>query len=162
MKYLIISTLVFISWNGFSQSVSKEVAANFKKVEWLIGTWDRINIKKPGRTAWEQWEKVAPYHIGGKGVTMQGADTLFIEKFSIQIKDNALYYIADVPENKKPVHFKLTAITSTGFVCENPQHDFPKRISYQVEGTNLKAQISGDGKIIDFQFKRHEVSEIKD
>ncbi|HEU5291635.1 MAG TPA: DUF6265 family protein [Cyclobacteriaceae bacterium] len=153
MKYLIILFLLMSSVTGFSQAFSKEAAANFKKVEWLIGTWDRTNVK-PGRTSWEQWKTISQHHIGGMGVTMQGSDTVFVEKFSIQIKDNALYYIADVPENKEPVFFKLTEITSGGFVCENPQHDFPKKISYQFDGVNLKAQISGDGKAMDFIFKR--------
>lgn len=154
MKNLIILFLFATSLNGFSQTISKEAAANFKKVEWLVGTWDRTNIKKPGKTSWEEWKTIAQYHIGGMGVTMQGPDTVFVEKFSIQIKDNALYYVADVPENKQPVYFKMTEITSTGFVCENPQHDFPKKISYQVDGVNLKAQISGDSQVMDFIFKR--------
>lgn len=154
MKSLIVILLLVTSLNSFSQTVSKETAANFKKVEWLVGTWDRTNMKKQGKTSWEEWKPIAPYHIGGRGVTMQGSDTVFVEKFSIQIKGNALYYVADVPENKQPVYFKLTEITSTGFVCENPQHDFPKKISYQVDGINLKAQISGDGQTVDFSFKR--------
>jgi hypothetical protein len=48
----------------------------------------------------------------------------------------------------------LTEITYTGFVCENPGHDFPKKISYHVEGHKLKAQISGDGKSVDYIFER--------
>lgn len=128
-------------------------AGDFKKLEWLTGTWNRTNIK-PGRTAHERWEKITDDKLRGYGVTIQGSDTVFLEKMTLLIKDNAIYYVADVPENQQPVYFKLTSVTSTGFVCENPQHDFPKKISYQLDGANLKAQISGDGKSMDFLFRK--------
>jgi hypothetical protein len=83
---------------------------------------------------------------------MNGSDTSFVEKIRIVVKDNELNYVADVPENKEPIYFKFTELTATGFVCENPAHDFPKKISYQLDGKNLKATISGDGKSMDYLF----------
>jgi hypothetical protein len=62
--------------------------------------------------------------------------------------------VADVPENKEPVYFKLTTITDHSFTCENPQHDFPKTISYIKDGIKLKATISGNGKSIEYLFDR--------
>ncbi|WP_315820030.1 hypothetical protein [Paraflavitalea speifideaquila] len=62
--------------------------------------------------------------------------------------------MADVPQNKEPVYFKLTAITKDGFTCENPNHDFPKKIDYKLDGNKLRATISGDGKAIDYLFER--------
>ena len=56
--------------------------------------------------------------------------------------------------NQKPVYFKLTEITDIGFVCENQEHDFPKKIAYQLDGKKLKAQISGNGKVIDYLFEK--------
>jgi hypothetical protein len=139
-----------------SPSFSQTAENDFKRLEWLTGTWNRTNITKPGRTAHERWEKSDTYALRGYGVNMQGQDTVFLEKISIVIKDNALYYVADVPENKQPIYFKFTAITNTGFVCENPQHDFPKKITYELEGEKLKAQISGNGKAMDYIFERKE------
>ena len=85
---------------------------------------------------------------------MQEQDTAFIEKVTILIRDNNIYYVADVPENKQLVYFKITEIHDHGFICENAEHDFPKKISYQVDGHDLKAQISGNGKSIDYVFKK--------
>ncbi|EHQ29645.1 DUF6265 family protein [Mucilaginibacter paludis] len=124
---------------------------NLKKLNWLIGSWTRTNAK-PGETASETWKKVSPEKFIGLGITMKGADTVFSEKLQLLVKGNALYYAADVAENKEPTLFKLTDMTANGFVCENTAHDFPKKIVYKRSGNTLKAIISGDGKSIDFNF----------
>jgi hypothetical protein len=63
-----------------------------------------------------------------------------------------IYFVSDVPEDKQPVYFAITEITETGFTCENPQHEFPKKIMYRKEGNQLKAIISGDGKAFTLLF----------
>ena len=153
MKSILLPFLLTISTCGFSQTPTTEIAIKFKNLEWLVGTWNRTNVK-PGKSAHERWEKTNALELRGIGVSMQGKDTTFVEKITILIKDNNIYYVADVPENEKPVYFKLTEISNSGFVCENPEHDFPKKISYQLNGADLKAQISGDGKSIDYLFKK--------
>jgi hypothetical protein len=70
------------------------------------------------------------------------------------VKDNSLYFVADVKENAAPVYFRVTSINEQGFTCENPKHDFPKKISYQLEGKKLKATISGDGREVSYYFDR--------
>ena len=151
MKNIFLLLLTLATNTCFGQSTT---ATDFKKLEWLVGTWNRTNISKPGRSAFEVWQKKGENKLGGYGVVMQGTDTVFVEKFELIIKDDFIYYAAEVPENKQPVFFKLTSITSTSFVCENPEHDFPKKITYSWDGTILKAQISGNGNSSDFLFKR--------
>ena len=153
MKYMLFLILAISSTGCIGQT---ETSANFKKLGWLTGTWNRTNISKPGKTAYEVWQKVGDQEIRGHGAVLQGQDIVFLQKFSILVKDNSIYYVADVPENKQPVYFKLMEITDSGFVCENPKHDFPKKITYQLYGVNLKAQISGNGKSFDYLFKRPE------
>jgi hypothetical protein len=145
--------LFFILLTGYSFGQASDQAEKFKKLSWLTGTWNRTNVKT-GRSAHERWEQTSAFELRGFGVSLQGKDTTFIEKLRITIKDNNIVYVADVPENQKPVYFILNQITDTGFNCENPDHDFPKKITYQREGKKLKAQISGDGKVIDFLFER--------
>lgn len=123
----------------------------FKKLEWLIGNWGRTDVK-PGKTATENWVKAGAYEFKGTGVVLKGKDTVFVETLKLIMKDDDVYYVADVKENKGLVYFKLTTISSGGFVCENAEHDFPKRISYQLSGKDLKATISGNGKSIDYSF----------
>jgi hypothetical protein len=152
MKHqLLFFFLLTVTATCTSQS---ELSSKFKKLDWLIGSWNRTNITKPEKTAFEIWEKKEEGKLAGFGIVMQGTDTVFVEKFELVIRDNAVYYVADVPENKQPVFFSVTSITDNSFICENPEHDFPKKITYHWDGLTLKAQISGDGKSSDFLFKR--------
>lgn len=152
MKHQTGLFLIILSFTSSAWSQSP-VALDFTKLSWLEGTWTRTNGTKPGRSAHERWEKSSEQELRGYGVTLQGQDTIFLEKITVLVKDNAIYYVADVPQNQQPVYFKFTEITESGFVCENPEHDFPKKISYQLESDKLKAQISGNGKAIDYWFE---------
>jgi Domain of unknown function (DUF6265) len=136
-----------------AQSTSKKTTDNFGKLQWMLGTWTRTT-NEPGQSGIESWSKVSSGEFLGKGITMKGTDTLFVEKLKLIIKDDDIYYVSDVPENPSPVSFKITGISSNGFTCENPSHDFPKKISYQLNGKSLKATISGDGKTFDFFFEK--------
>jgi hypothetical protein len=134
-----------------AQSISTKTTDNFSKLQWILGSWTRTT-NDPGQSGIESWQKISSYEFRGKGITMEGTDTVFIEKLRMTIKDNNIYYVSDVPENPNPVSFKITTIDTKGFTCENPSHDFPKKITYLLDGKSLKATISGDGKEIDFLF----------
>src|SRR5689334_9028570 len=123
MKYILFIAFFFSGIvRSAAQSPSETALSNFNKLSWLAGTWSRINTK-PGRTVHERWEKPGDHEMQGWGVNLKGQDTLFVEKLKLVIKDDHIYYVADVPGNKQPVYFKLTAITKESFVCENPDHD---------------------------------------
>ena len=149
MRMLII--LMLVSDLALAQDLTGE--QKLKKLFWLEGTWNRTNVKA-GRTASERWVKTDQGEFQGWGVSMNGPDTSFVEKLKIITKDNEVYYVADVSGNKELTYFKFTELTAAGFVCEDPEHDFPKKISYQVNGTKLKATISGNGKSIDYLFEK--------
>jgi hypothetical protein len=134
---------------SFSQSAPKP--QDFAKLNWLEGNWALTNAKA-GHSGNEHWYKISSTELKGTGVNLKGRDTVFVEKFKLVVKGDAIYYVADVSENKQPVDFKLTEISETAFTCENPEHDFPKKIRYEKNGNSLKATISGDGKSIDYYF----------
>ena len=92
----------------------------------------------------------------GIGVTLRATDTVFVERLRMEQKDGEWYYVAEVAHNAEPTYFMLTDCSKNGFVCENPDHDFPKKITYSLDGAVLKATISGDGKSIPFVFIRAE------
>lgn len=147
----LVFLLFLIPFHGYAQSAPIKDGS---KLGWLEGTWHRTDNVKSGSTSHERWVKLNDKEWKGYGVTMQGNDTTFLEKITILIKDGNLFYVADVPENNQPVYFKFTDIRESSFVCENPNHDFPKKISYHVNGTKLTAQISGNGKTIVYTFER--------
>jgi Domain of unknown function (DUF6265) len=152
-KALSLLCMLFAIEIAHSQSSQQKITDDFKKLEWLEGTWTRSNTK-PGRTAHESWQKISTNEWQGLGVNMRGTDTAFLEKLKIIIKEENIYYVADIAANKEPVYFKMTVISDNGFVCENPQHDFPKMIAYQKDGNKIKATISGDGKSMDYFFEK--------
>lgn len=153
MKRLFLLILINSSLFLRAQQTGSAVEAQFKSLHWLAGNWERINVK-PGRTASEKWELASLAELKGLGVTMKGRDTVFLEKIQLKIEGDHIYYIADVEENKQPVYFKLVETGSTGFVCENPTHDFPKKIVYRLKKNSLTVTISGDGRSQDYLFIR--------
>jgi Domain of unknown function (DUF6265) len=154
---IVFSCTTAYSQNNAIQPLDKETEKtrlDFQYLSWLEGKWTRVKIKEPGRTAFELWKKSSEYELIGMGITLQGSDTAFVEKLKIIIIGNEIHYVADVPENPTPVHFTLTQISGNQFICENPQHDYPKKISYQLKGNTLTAQTSGDGKVAEFIFEK--------
>jgi Domain of unknown function (DUF6265) len=145
IKYQFATAFFILSIHAFSQPA-------LQSVFWLNGEWKRTNAS-PGRSAYETWTTVGDEMIG-RGVTLRGNDTVFVEKIKIISKSDGLYYAADVPENNGVVLFKFIRLNATGFICENQTHDFPKQIEYRLEGEKLKATISGNGKTIDYWFTR--------
>lgn len=141
--YLFVLTITQLT---FSQSIN-----DFK---WMEGNWKRHNAK-PGTSAFEVWKKTkAGYE--GLGVSMKGTDTTFVEKLKIVKKDGNIYYVADVSANAEPTYFKITSVSEGGFVSENPEHDFPKKIEYILEGTRMTAIISAGEKKMGFVFEKVE------
>lgn len=153
MKLFFVPMLLLLFFgSALGQSSALDDVGNIEKLEWLIGTWNRTNAK-PGRSGAEVWKKNSDTELHGRGISMKGNDTSFVEKLKIVVKENKLYYVADVPDNKAVVYFAFTDISPGGFTCENPDHDFPKKIQYRRDGRTLTAMISGDGKSIVYLFQ---------
>ena len=126
---------------------------DIKDLKWLEGTWNREGLKE-GQTATETWEMNGDNAMIGWGITKRGEDTVFVEKLEIVKKYDDLFYVADVAHNAAPVYFKIVKLSKGTFICENPAHDFPKKIEYMLNGNKLVATISGDGKEVPFYFTK--------
>ena len=150
---IVVSMLCFaLSLFNF-QVFPQQEKKNLKAMEWLIGTWKRTNTK-PGEDAYEKWEKISTKEFSGIGVILKGEDTVFMERLEIVVKNDGLFYIAEVAHNPAPIYFEIKKQEASGFVSSNPDHDFPKQISYHLEGDKLTAKISGNDKSIVFDFLR--------
>ena len=127
---------------------------NMQKLLWIVDNWVSAEENK---ISTERWVKVNDNLYEGESVTKLNGDTVFHEILKIERYDTGIFYIADVPHNPGPVSFKLTEVNDTMAIFENPEHDFPKKITYINEEGNLHAYIEGpakDGKMkkIDFYF----------
>lgn len=152
IKHLIVFTgLLLLSGSGFAQDAV--VQQNFKKLEWLCGQWERTGMRA-GHAGLEKWYKVSPAALKGSGLSLKERDTVFAEQLELLVKDGVIQYMAHVRGDKDPVYFKVTELNDKGFVCENPEHDFPKKISYRITEQGMLAVISGNGKQYDFTFVR--------
>ena len=149
-KLLLMLAILLVANTSNAQESNQQ---KFKKLEWLVGTWDRTNAGA-GKSGYESWSKVSGVKLVGKGVSLEGKKVVFVENLEFIAKGADLFYTVVVTGEKKPVYFKLTALSNDGFTCENPKHDFPKKITYLRTGKTAKAVISGNGKSIDYIFVR--------
>lgn len=147
-KIILIAPILLLMCTAYGQDTNKQ---KFKKLEWLVGKWTRTN-PEVGQSGYETWTKVTDTKLVGKGVTLKGKETIFLENLEFILKGNDIFYSVVVTGEKQPTFFKLTALNTSGFTCENPKHDFPKKITYQRNGKYVKATISGNGQSMDYNF----------
>ena len=67
------------------------------------------------------------------------------EFMRIQQTKDGIAFIAQ-PAGRPPTTFALTESTATRAVFANPEHDFPKRIIYELRGKQLCARVEGEGE----------------
>ncbi len=150
-KHVILLVLLTAVYSANAQTPAPE--AQLKQMEWLLGGWNRVN-SPVGKSGYEYWQRKAEREWHGRGISMKGADTTFVEILKIVVEKNKLYYVADVPGNNKPVYFEITSVTEGAFICENPSHDFPKRIEYRYDGKQIRARVSAGAQGMDYVFER--------
>jgi hypothetical protein len=85
-------------------------------------------------------------------------ETIAYEFLRIQEqKDGAIYYVAN-PSGQQPDSFKLVQSERKVWIFESPEHDFPQKVIYRLNGDSLIARIEGtsNGKMrgIDFPMKK--------
>ena len=147
-RILLVTILVV----GFQLSCDAQEVSPFK---WLIGTWERVD-SRPGETSEEKWSQVPGGMLEGIGLTIKGGDTVFVEHLKILKRGDCYYYSANVSHNPAPVLFQIIEFDADSFASENPDHDFPKTITYRLEGHLLYVTIGDSQKQIPFRFKKRE------
>jgi len=91
----------------------------------------------------EYWSPPRAGTMLGASRTMRGEKTVFFEYFRVEQRGDEIFYIAQ-PGGKAPTEFKLTSFDGKVAVFENPQHDFPTKISYErIDDRTMKASIEG-------------------
>lgn len=127
-----------MSKTAFSQN-----NADMQKLLWIVDKWVS---QSETSTSYEHWEKTNETLYTGGSETIKNGDTVFAEKLKIELIEGKVYYIADVAHNPAPVKFLLTEVNENSAIFENPEHDFPQKITYINENGILHAVIEGPGK----------------
>jgi Domain of unknown function (DUF6265) len=133
----------------------EQAKATIADIGWLAGAW--TGLRSTGSSNEERWSPP----LGGamlavsRSVNTSGKMFAF-EYLRIVERDGSLVYIAQ-PGGKTATEFVLTEITPTRAVFDNPRHDSPKRIVYELSAEgDLSAtvgQLKG-GTPRRFDFKR--------
>lgn len=117
---------------------------SFQKLNALTGLWRMETKKGP---LYESWQQVNDSVMKGISYRLNQGDTMILEIVSLVKRGAFIYYIPNVEENKREVVFTLRSTTDDKYVFENPAHDFPQRIVYELpRGKVLHAWIEGKTK----------------
>lgn len=74
--------------------------------------------------------------ILGNSQIVHGEETRFFEFIAVFQTDAGIVY-RPYPEGRSTVSFPLIRSSATTAVFENPDHDFPQRISYRLDGEGI-------------------------
>lgn len=136
MKYIILIII-------FNLQLMAQEKTDMQKLLWIADSW----VSASGETtSYEEWKVINDDLFEGGSKTIKDGKVIFSESLKIEKTADGIYYVADVAHNPAPVKFKLTGVTDTSAVFENPEHDFPQKITYLLEEGNLHAFIEGPGK----------------
>ena len=136
--FLLISVCSFVTDTAL-------LNGSVKSFHWLKGSW-QMQTKRGIIT--EKWAVANDSTLAGESsMTRVDGTEIPLEKIELAFRNGNYYYIPTVKnENgERPVEFKITSHSETGLVAENPQHDFPKRISYTLVNRDSIHAVIDDG-----------------
>ncbi len=140
------------------KSTNTSAGKNISQFNWLSGSWE---MKDTDGIVTEQWKLVNDSLMEGSSDFIKGDSTIPFEIIKLFRRNNDFIYEAKAAgQNKElPVEFKLTSFSDSGFVAENPQHNFPKRITYRlIKKDSINAFVDGGpampDKKIDFYYSK--------
>ncbi len=152
-SFLFVMVLVGMASTGCSKKENP-----FVRLRILEGTW----VANAGDMKFmERWNVQNDTLLAGKGFEITTKDTMLFETLSISAHDGEVWYTAIVTgqNNEEPVPFRLTGAYEQEFVFENPEHDFPKKISYQFKNNDqftavVSGVMNGKSQSLEFSFSR--------
>jgi uncharacterized protein DUF6265 len=125
-----------------------------QRVAWLQGCWE---LSSPERTVEEQWMAPRARSMIGMSRTVRGGKLVAYEMVLIREDGPGLAYEAH-PSGQPVATFRSTTVSSSQVVFEDPSHDFPQQVGYQLKEDALLAWIAGsqNGKSrrAEFPYKR--------
>ncbi len=125
-------------------SVDSPVGFRFPQVVFrLSGDWISV---RGDRITTETWQQVGPGTFEGLGRTFRRSDEETVEKEALRLveMEGEIFYLAKVAHNALPIAFRLVDSRPDRMEFENPEHDFPRRITYIFDCESRMTVIVGD------------------
>ena len=127
---------------------STSARATLEDVAWLIGSWETA-VDEHGCTYHEEWHRESAMLFSGHARETCDPSLAerepFDEDLRVESEQDGLLYVA-WPTGQDRTTFEFTTGGATGFVAENPDHDFPTRIEYRHTDAGIDAVVSGPGR----------------
>ena len=108
---------------------------------WLQGSWCMAN---ESQLIEEVWLSDVGGNLIGMSRTVAGDKVVSFEFMRIETTAGETRLIAQ-PGGRSGTVFTASQVSGKQLVVESPEHDFPRKITYQREGDVLNASISGPG-----------------
>jgi hypothetical protein len=137
---MIIAMLLLVLFSSSSQGQERQT--DIQSLAWLAGCWEGTYAN--GRTVSEQWMKPLGNTMMGMSRTVRNEKTVAYEHVRIEQRDDgSLHYVAN-PSGQQEASFRLTTAEGNMLVFENPSHDYPQRIIYElVSADSVSARVEG-------------------
>ena len=115
-------------------------APTVQDLKWLAGCWE---FTRAGRHVTEQWMAPEGGTLIGMSRTVANGKTGEYEFLLVREGARGLEYVAK-PSGQAEATFASVRVSANEVVFEDPAHDFPTRISYQLQSDgHLTAAIEG-------------------
>jgi len=135
---LLVATAVVGLLMGRSDQPAK---TTLNDLAWMAGSW--VGTSARGIEMEEHWTAPKGNSMIGVHRDVVKGRTLLFEFLRIEQQGDRLVYLS-MPNGRSPATpFPLKEASGQRVVFENPAHDFPQRIIYWKEGTDLRARIEG-------------------
>ncbi|HET9744805.1 MAG TPA: DUF6265 family protein [Chitinophagaceae bacterium] len=158
MRRLFVVILIAFSFYAFTETSNESKMQSFK---WLEGSWTMK--KKNGGSIMETWLAHNDSVMLGESMSFSvTGQSKVLETLKLAYRSGNYYYISRVNEQNKnqELAFRISSHSEKGFVAEKHDHDFPKRITYEmITPDSIHAFIDGGpampGKRSDFYYSRY-------
>lgn len=135
--FVVLTACLTFTAHGFEQDQARR--ASISDFGWMSGCWKQD--RGEGSYVYEQWSKPAGLMVGLGRVHRDGRIVEY-EFLRIEEKGEAIYFIA-IPFAQQEAAFRLTSFEDGVAVFENPEHDFPQKISYSRTAGGMTARVEG-------------------
>jgi hypothetical protein len=129
--------------------------ATINDMKWLEGAW--VAMRSTGSSVEERWSPAKGGAMLAVSRSVNASGRMFAFEFlRIVERESGLVYIAQ-PNGAPPTEFVLSELSAKRAVFDNPRHDYPKRIVYELSDTGALTATIGymkGGTPRKFEFKR--------
>jgi len=144
-----LTLAVLIAFSPATEAVSVEELA------WMAGCWASVGAEVGSG---EQWTQPAGGTLLGVNRTIKNSVTVAYEFLLIRESENGTIELVANPSGQSGAAFALKRMSENEVVFENPDHDFPQRIIYHLQGDDLEGRIEGEmegePRVVDFPMRR--------